>query len=124
MMKISDPVMYGHAISTYYKDVFEKHASIFKDLKVNCDNGLQNVYTKIETLGEEKQKEIISDIENVYTYNPKLAMVDSSKGITNFHSPSNIIIDASMPVVMRDSGKMWGPDNKLKEVNCMIPDRS
>jgi isocitrate dehydrogenase len=123
MMKISDPVMFGHAVMVYYKDVFEKHAALFKELGVNPSNGLGDVYAKIETLPPEKKAEVEADIQAVYKTRPPLAMVDSDKGITNLHVPNDIIVDASMPVVVRESGKMWGPDGKLHDTKAMIPDR-
>jgi len=123
MMKISDPIMFGHAVSVYYKDVFDKHAAVFKELGVNPNNGLGDLYVKIRKLPEAKRAEIEADIQAVYKDRPALAMVDSDKGITNLHVPSDIIVDASMPVVVRDSGKMWGPDGKPHDTNAMIPDR-
>ena len=123
MMKISDPIMFGHAVSVYYKDVFEKHGAVLKELGVNPNNGLGDLYAKIKKLPEGKRAEIEADIQAVYKDRPALAMVDSDKGITNLHVPSDIIVDASMPVVVRDSGKMWGPDGKLHDTKAMIPDR-
>ncbi|HJW72022.1 MAG TPA: NADP-dependent isocitrate dehydrogenase [Geothrix sp.] len=123
MMKISDPVMFGHAVSVFFKDVFEKHATIIKELGVNTANGLGDLYAKIQTLPEAKRAEIEADIMAVYATRPALAMVDSDKGITNLHVPNDIIVDASMPVVVRDSGKMWGADGKLHDTLAMIPDR-
>ncbi len=123
MMKVSDPVMFGHAVSVYYKDVFEKHAAVISDLGVNVANGLGDLYAKIQNLPEEKRAEIEADIKAVYETRPALAMVDSDKGITNLHVPNDIIVDASMPVVIRDSGKMWGPDGQLHDTIAMIPDR-
>jgi isocitrate dehydrogenase len=123
MMKVSDPPMFGHAVSVYYKDVFEKHAAVFKELGVNPDLGMNDLYLKIKALPADKKAEIEADIQAVYDKRPKLAMVDSSKGITNLHASNDIIIDASMPVIVRDGGQMWGPDNKLHDTNAMIPDR-
>ncbi|MDP2877388.1 MAG: NADP-dependent isocitrate dehydrogenase, partial [Holophaga sp.] len=123
MMKISDPVMFGHAVTVFYKDVFEKHAALIKELGVNVNNGLGELYAKIQTLPEAKRQEIEADIQAVYQSRPALAMVDSDKGITNLHVPNDIIVDASMPVVVRDSGKMWGADGKLHDTLAMIPDR-
>jgi len=123
MMKISDPVMFGHAVSVFYKDVFAKHAAVIKSLGVNLSNGLGDLYAKIQTLPEAQRAEIEADIKAVYPTRPALAMVDSDKGITNLHVPNDIIVDASMPVVVRDSGKMWGPDGKLHDTLAMIPDR-
>ena len=123
MMKVSDPIMFGHAVSVFYKDVFDKHAATFKELGVNPNMGLGDLYTKIKALPDAKRAEIEADIRNVYKNRPALAMVDSDKGITNLHVPNDIIIDASMPVVVRESGKMWGPDGKLQDTKAMIPDR-
>jgi isocitrate dehydrogenase len=123
MMKISDPVMFGHAVSVFYKDVFEKHAAVIKELGVNTANGLGDLYAKIQTLPEAKRAEIEADIMAVYATRPSLAMVDSDKGITNLHVPNDIIVDASMPVVVRDAGKMWGADGKLHDTLALIPDR-
>jgi len=123
MMKISDPVMFGHAVSVFYKDVFEKHAAVIQELGVNTANGLGDLYAKIQTLPEAKRAGIEADIMAVYPTRPALAMVDSDKGITNLHVPNDIIVDASMPVVVRDSGKMWGADGKLHDTLAMIPDR-
>ena len=123
MMKVSDPIMFGHAVTVYYKDVFEKHAQLFDELGVDADNGIGDVYAKINDLPAEQRAAIESDIEAVYATRPALAMVDSDKGITNLHVPSNIIIDASMPAAIRASGMMWGPDGKLHDTKAMIPDR-
>ncbi len=123
MMKISDPVMFGHAVSVFYQPVFDKHAATLNELGVNTANGLGDVYAKIQALPEAKRAEIEADIQAVYPTRPALAMVDSDKGITNLHVPNDIIVDASMPVVVRDSGKMWGPDGKLHDTLAMIPDR-
>jgi len=124
MMKISDPIMFGHCVSVFYKDVFDKHGDTLKALGVNLNNGLGDVYAKIKSLPAEKKAEIEADIQAVYSKRPALAMVDSDKGITNLHVPNDIIIDASMPVVIRDGGKMWGPDGAVHETKAMIPDRS
>ncbi|MDH3237457.1 MAG: NADP-dependent isocitrate dehydrogenase [Deltaproteobacteria bacterium] len=123
MMKVSDPIMFGHAVSVFYKDVFEKHADVIKQLGVNPNNGLGDLYAKIQKLPEAKRAEIEADIQAVYPKRPALAMVDSDRGITNLHVPSDIIVDASMPVVVRDSGTMWGPDGKPHQAKAMIPDR-
>ncbi len=123
MMKVSDPVMFGHAVTVYYKDVFEKHAAVIKELGVNVNNGLGDLYAKIQKLPESQRAVIEADINAVYATQPSLAMVDSDKGITNLHVPNDIIVDASMPVVVRDSGKMWGADGKLHDTKAMIPDR-
>ena len=110
MMKISDPIMFGHFVSVFFKDVFEKHAATFKELGVIADLGLGDLYAKMQKLPEAKRAEIEADIQEVYKKRPPLAMVDSDKGITNLHASNDIIIDASMPVVIRDSGGMWCPD--------------
>ena len=123
MMKVSDPILFGHAVTIYYEDVFAKHAAVFKELGVEANNGIGDVYAKIAALPAAKRKEIETDIEAVYKVKPPLAMVDSDKGITNLHVPSNVIVDASMPAAIRASGKMWGPDGKLHDMKAMIPDR-
>lgn len=123
MMKVSDPVMFGHAVSVFFEDVFNKHAETFKQLKVNPNNGLGDLYKKLEALPEDKRKEIEADIMAQYEKRPDLAMVDSDKGITNLHQPNDIIIDASMPVVVRDGGKMWNKQGKLQDTKAVIPDR-
>lgn len=123
MMKVSDPIIFGHAVSVYYRQVFEKHASTFKQLGVDTRNGLGDVYTKIASLPDAQRKEIEADIQIVYQTRPELAMVNSDKGITNLHVPSDIIVDASMPATLRSSGQMWGPDGKLHDTKAMIPDR-
>ena len=123
MMKISDPIMFGHAVTVYYKDVFDKHAAVIKELGVNVNNGLGDLYAKIAQLPEAKRAEIEADIQAVYKTRPELAMVNSDKGITNLHVPSDVIVDASMPAMIRDSGKMWGTDGKLHDTKAMIPDR-
>jgi isocitrate dehydrogenase len=123
MMKVSDPVMFGHAVSVYFRGVFEKHAATFTQLGVNPNNGLGDLYAKIRSLPEAKKTEIEDDIQALYAIRPPLAMVDSGRGITNLHVPSDIIIDASMPVVIRESGRMWGPDGQLHDTKAMLPDR-
>src|SRR5881409_286884 len=124
MMKISDPKIFGHAVWVFYKDVFEKHAATFQKLGVDPDNGVGDLYIKIKALPDDQRKAIEADIQAVYQKRPPMAMVNSDKGITNLHVPSDIIIDASMPPVIRDSGKMWGPDGKLHDTKCVIPDAS
>jgi isocitrate dehydrogenase len=124
MMKVSDPKIFGHAVSVYYKDVFDKHAATFQKLGVDPDNGLGDLYIKIKTLPDDQRKAIEADIQAVYQKRPPMAMVNSDKGITNLHVPSDVIIDASMPPVIRDGGKMWGPDGKLADTKCVIPDSS
>jgi isocitrate dehydrogenase len=123
MMKVSDPIMFGHAVSVFFKDVFEKHAKAFKELGVNPNNGLGDLYAKIAALPETQRKEIEADIAACYKARPQLAMVNSDKGITNLHVPSDVIIDASMPPMIRDGGKMWGADGKPYDTLAMIPDR-
>ena len=123
MMKISDPIIFGHAVNVYYKDVFEKHAATFAGIGVDTRNGLGDVYTKIASLPDDKRTEIEADIQAVYQTRPELAMVNSDKGITNLHVPSDVIVDASMPAALRSSGMMWGTDGKLHDTKAMIPDR-
>ena len=123
MMKVSDPIMFGHAVTVYYKELFEKHAALFDELGVDPNNGIGDLYAKIGSLPDEQRGEIEADIQAVYSTRPELAMVNSDKGITNLHVPSDVIIDASMPAALRTSGKMWGPDGKLHDTRAMIPDR-
>lgn len=123
MMKVSDPIMFGHAVTVYYKDVFEKHADLFADIGVDPNNGIGDVYSRIADLPAAKKAEVEADIQAVYASRPPLAMVNSDKGITNLHVPSDIIIDASMPAAIRTSGQMWGPDGDLADTRAMIPDR-
>ena len=123
MMKVSDPIMFGHAVNVYYKDVFEKHAETFAKIGVDTRNGLGDIYAKIADLPDEQRAEIEADIQAVYQTRPELAMVNSDNGITNLHVPSDVIVDASMPAAIRSSGQMWGPDGKLKDTKAMIPDR-
>ena len=124
MMKISDPILFGHAVTVYYQDVFEKYADTFKQLGINPNNGLGDVYAKIESLPTEQKEAIATDLQAVYEKQPRLAMVNSDKGITNLHVPSDVIIDASMAATIRTSGKMWGADGKAYDTKAMIPDRS
>ena len=123
MMKVSDPIMFGHAVTVYFKDLFEKFDSTFKELGVDVRNGLGDVYAKIKKLPETQQKEITQMIQDTYAKRAALAMVDSDKGITNFHVPSDVIVDASMPAAIRSSGKMWDSAGKLQDTKAMIPDR-
>ncbi|MDP2141199.1 MAG: NADP-dependent isocitrate dehydrogenase [Gammaproteobacteria bacterium] len=123
MMKVSDPIMFGHAVTVYFADVFSKHAAVFKELGVDPANGLGDVYEKIKRLPQAQRAQIEADIQVVYQTRPALAMVDSDKGITNLHVPSDVIVDASMPAAIRSSGQMWGADGKLHDTKCMIPDR-
>ena len=124
MMRVSDPIIFGHCVSVYYQDVFTKHAAEMDELMVNPDNGLAEIYTKIQSLTDEKREEIEADIQAVYNDRPELFMVNSNRGITNLHVPSDVIIDATMPVMIRDGGQTWGPDNELHDTVAMIPDRS
>jgi len=123
MMKVSDPIMFGHAVTVYYKDVFAKHAGLFKEIGVDERNGLGDVYAKIANLDAAKKAEVEADIQAVYATRPSLAMVDSDKGITNLHVPSDVIIDASMPAMVRSSGCMWNAEGKLEDTKALIPDR-
>ncbi|MBL4772848.1 MAG: NADP-dependent isocitrate dehydrogenase [Alcanivoracaceae bacterium] len=123
MMKVSDPIMFGHAVTVYFKEVFNKHAQIFAELGVNQNNGFGNVLSKIAELDEDKRAEIEADIAACYATRPGMAMVDSDKGITNLHVPSDVIIDASMPAAIRSSGMMWNADGKLQDMKACIPDR-
>lgn len=123
MMKVSDPIMFGHAVNVYYQAVFKKHAATFDQIGVDTRNGLGDVYAKIINLPADKRSEIEADIQAVYQTQPELAMVDSDRGITNLQVPSNVIVDASMPAALRSSGKMRGPDGKLHDTKAMIPDR-
>ncbi|MDC4205576.1 MAG: NADP-dependent isocitrate dehydrogenase [Candidatus Manganitrophus sp.] len=124
MMKVSDPKIFGHVVSVFFKEVFEKHKDTFQKLGVDPDNGLGDLYAKIKSLPDDQRAAIEADIQAVYKKRPALAMVNSDKGITNLHVPSDVIIDASMPPVIRDSGKMWGPDGKLQDTKAVIPDGS
>jgi len=124
MMKVSDPIMFGHAVTVFFKDAFAKHGKKFAELGVNVNNGLGDVYAKIAKLPAAEKEQIEADIKACYATRPRIAMVDSAKGITNLHVPSDVIIDASMPNVVRDSGCMWGWDDKLHPTKCIIPDRS
>ena len=124
MMKVSDPVIFGYAVRVFYADVFAKHGATFDQIGVDVNNGLGDVYTKIGSLAPEQREEIEADIQAVYATRPDMAMVDSDRGITNLHVPSDVIIDASMPAALRASGQMWGPDGKQKDTKFMIPDRN
>jgi len=123
MMKVSDPIIFGHFVSVFYAPVLEKHAAVLDELKVDLNNGLGDLYTKIKSLPAEKQAEIEADIKALYATRPELAMVNSDKGITNLHVPSDVIVDASMPAMIRDSGKMWNTAGKLQDTKACIPDR-
>jgi len=124
MMKVSDPIMFGHAVSVYYKDALDKHAETLKEIGANVNNGLADILDKLNKLPADKKAEIEADIAKVYETHPDLAMVDSRKGITNLHVPNNVIVDASMPVVVRDGGKMWNKNDELQDTIAMVPDRS
>ncbi|MBK9934685.1 MAG: NADP-dependent isocitrate dehydrogenase [Cytophagaceae bacterium] len=123
MMKVSDPIMFGAAVSVFFKDLFTKHAQVFDELNINPNNGVGDLLVKIQSLPADKKAEIEADIAAIYDKNPALAMVNSDKGITNLHVPSDVIIDASMPAAIRTSGQMWGPDGKSKDTKYVIPDR-
>lgn len=124
MMKVSDPIIFGHAVRIFFKDVFEKYNTLFEELGVDENNGFGNVIDKIEDLPADKKAEIESDIKKVYENSPKLAMVNSDKGITNLHVPSDVIIDASMPAMIRNSGQMWNTEGKSQDTKAVIPDSS
>jgi len=124
MMKVSDPIIFGYAVRTFFREVFDKHAAVFKEIGVDPNNGLGDLYAKIKSLPAAKGKEIEADIQACYARRPALAMVNSDKGITNLHVPSDVIIDASIPPMIRDSGQIWGPDGKLHDAKAVIPDHS
>ncbi|HRD34554.1 MAG TPA: NADP-dependent isocitrate dehydrogenase [Rhodocyclaceae bacterium] len=122
MMKVSHPIVFGHCVKIYYKDAFEKHAKTFEELGINVNNGMVDLYEKIKTLPESLRDEIIRDLHACLEHRPELAMVDSAKGITNFHSPNDIIVDASMPAMIRSGGKMWGADGKQYDCKAVMPE--
>ncbi len=122
MMKVSHPIVFGHCVKIFYKEAFEKHGKLFEELGVNVNNGMVNLYDKIATLPQSKQEEIKRDLHDCHEHRPDLAMVDSARGITNFHSPNDIIVDASMPAMIRNGGKMWGADGRLKDVKAVMPE--
>ncbi|MGJ7579102.1 NADP-dependent isocitrate dehydrogenase [Variovorax sp. RHLX14] len=122
MMKVSHPIVFGHCVRIFYKDAFAKHAELFDELGVNVNNGMVDLYNKIATLPQSKQDEIKRDLHACHEHRPELAMVDSAKGITNFHSPNDVIVDASMPAMIRNGGKMWGADGRLKDTKAVIPE--
>lgn len=124
MMKVSDPIIFGHVVNVFFEDVLDKHVDELEEIGFEQNNGIGDLYSKIESLPDAKQKEILADMEAVYAKQPRLAMVNSDKGITNLHVPSDVIIDASMPAAIRSSGQMWGPDGKLADTKAIIPDRS
>ncbi|MBV8125733.1 MAG: NADP-dependent isocitrate dehydrogenase, partial [Paucibacter sp.] len=120
MMKVSHPIVFGHCVKIFYRDAFEKHGKLFDELGINVNNGMVDLYNKIATLPESKQEEIKRDLHACHEHRPELAMVDSAKGITNFHSPNDVIVDASMPAAIRNGGKMWGADGRLKDVKAVM----
>ena len=122
MMKVSHPIVFGHAVSVFYKDVFEKHAETFSKLEVNPNLGLGNIYDKIQNLPRTAREQIERDIQACYQSRPEMAMVDSVKGVSNLHVPSDVIVDASMPAMIRNSGQMWGADGKLKDTKAIMPE--
>jgi isocitrate dehydrogenase len=122
MMKVSHPIVFGHCVKIFYKDAFEKHKVVMSNLGVNVNNGMVDLYNKIATLPESKREEIMRDLHACHEHRPELAMVDSAKGITNFHSPNDVIVDASMPAMIRSGGKMWGADGRLKDVKAVMPE--
>jgi len=123
MMKVSDPIMFGFAVKVYFKDLIKKHTQLFDSLEVNFNNGLGDLYSKLDQIDKLKRKEVLADIDEVYKKQPKLAMVNSTKGITNLHVPSDVIIDASMPAMIKNGGKMWNIDGKEEDTLAIIPDR-
>ncbi len=122
MMKVSHPIVFGHCVKIFYKDAFAKHGKLFDELGVNVNNGMANLYEKVATLPTAKREEVLKDLHACHANRPELAMVDSAKGITNFHSPNDIIVDASMPAMIRNGGKMWGADGRLKDVKAVMPE--
>jgi isocitrate dehydrogenase len=122
MMKVSHPIVFGHCVRIFYKDAFAKHGKLFDELGVNVNNGMANLYDKIATLPQSKREEIMNDLHACHEHRPELAMVDSAKGITNFHSPNDVIVDASMPAMIRIGGKMWGADGRPKDVKAVMPE--
>jgi len=122
MMKVSHPIVFGHCVKIFYREAFEKHGALFKELGINVNNGMIDLYTKIASLPQSKQDEIKRDLHACHEHRPELAMVDSAKGITNFHSPNDVIVDASMPAMIRNGGKMWGADGRLKDVKAVMPE--
>ncbi len=122
MMKVSHPIVFGHCVKIFYKDAFAKHGKLFEELGVNVNNGMANLYEKVATLPTAQREEVLKDLHACHEGRPELAMVDSAKGITNFHSPNDIIVDASMPAMIRNGGKMWGADGRLKDVKAVMPE--
>ena len=122
MMKVSHPIVFGHCVKIFYRDAFAKHGALFDELGVNVNNGMANLYEKVATLPQSKREEVLKDLHACHAHRPELAMVDSAKGITNFHSPNDVIVDASMPAMIRSGGKMWGADGRLKDVKAVMPE--
>jgi len=122
MMKVSHPIVFGHCVKIFYRDAFDKHGKLFDELRINVNNGMVDLYSKIASLPQSKQDEIKRDLHACLEHRPELAMVDSAKGITNFHSPNDVIVDASMPAMIRNGGKMWGADGRLKDVKAVMPE--
>lgn len=122
MMKVSHPIVFGHCVKIFYREAFEKHGKLFDELGINVNNGMVDLYNKIATLPQSQQEEIKRDLHACLEHRPELAMVDSAKGITNFHSPNDVIVDASMPAMIRNGGKMWGADGRLKDVKAVMPE--
>ena len=122
MMKVSHPIVFGHCVRIFYREAFDKHAALFDELGVNVNNGMVNLYDKLEELPSAQREEVLRDLHACHENRPELAMVDSARGITNFHSPNDVIVDASMPAMIRNGGKMWGPDGRLKDVKAVMPE--
>ena len=122
MMKVSHPIVFGHCVKIFYREAFDKHGKLLEELGVNVNNGMANLYEKVATLPQSTREEVLKDLHACHEYRPELAMVDSVKGITNFHSPNDIIVDASMPAMIRNGGKMWGADGRLKDVKAVMPE--
>ena len=122
MMKVSHPIVFGHCVKIFYREAFDKHGKLFDELGVNVNNGMANLYEKVATLPQSKREEVLKDLHACHEHRPELAMVDSAKGITNFHSPNDVIVDASMPAMIRNGGKMWGADGRLKDVKAVMPE--
>ncbi|MBL8347932.1 MAG: NADP-dependent isocitrate dehydrogenase, partial [Rubrivivax sp.] len=122
MMKVSHPIVFGHCVRIFYKEAFEKHGKLFDSLGINVNNGMVDLFNKIEKLDEAEREEVLRDLHACHEHRPELAMVDSAKGITNFHSPSDVIVDASMPAMIRAGGKMYGADGRLKDVKAVMPE--
>lgn len=122
-MKVSDPIMFGFAVKVYFKDLIAKHSATFEKIGVNFNNGLGDLYSKLDQVDDATRAQILADIDAVYASQPRLAMVNSAKGITNLHVPSDVIIDASMPAMIRGGGKMWNKEDKEEDTLAMIPDR-